>query len=398
MKILVLNCGSSSVKFALFNSDTQQELVGGQVENIGTANGLLKATKGDEKYSKECGEVNHEIAIDAIKAYLDSTGLVEDGIGGVGHRVVHGGEHFKDSVIITNEVLKGIKECSDLAPLHNPVNLLGIEFSQKYYPGVPQVAVFDTSFHQTLEPKAFLYPVPYNLYEDYSVRRYGFHGTSHRFVVAKAVEMLNKNVEDLNIITAHLGNGCSAAAIKGGKSVDTTMGLTPLEGLMMGTRSGSVDPGLHSFLNESLGWDIAKINSVLNKKSGLLGISGQSQDMRTLAEAAEAGDARAALAIEIFVYRLAKSLASLVPVLGSLDVLIFTGGIGENNRKLRVDVIKALGFLGLEISEQRNIDNGVNSNGIITADDCSAIAMVVPTNEELLIALDTKQEILKEGK
>jgi acetate kinase len=398
MKILVLNCGSSSLKFALFNSEKQEQLVGGQVENIGTDHGLLKAEMGSEKHTKQFGKVDHEIAIEEIRSYLESTGLVADGIDGVGHRVVHGGEHFTGSILIDDKVMEAIRDCNHLAPLHNPVNLTGIEFSQKYYPGVPQVAVFDTSFHQTLEPKAYLYPVPYELYEEHSVRRYGFHGTSHRFVVAKAAELLNKKVEDLNVITAHLGNGCSAAAIKGGKSVDTTMGLTPLEGLMMGTRSGSVDPGLHSFLHESLGWDIAKINTVLNKKSGLLGISGKSQDMRTLAEAAEAGDEKATLAIEIFIYRLAKSLASLVPALGSLDLLIFTGGIGENNRHLRKEVIKALKFLGMEMSDQRNSENGEASNGIISTDESSTLAMVVPTNEELLIALDTEQAILEGAK
>lgn len=395
MKILVLNCGSSSLKFALFNSETQQELVGGQVENIGTDQGLLKAKMDDTKHVKECGKATHETAIEEIKVYLDSTGLVADGIDGVGHRVVHGGEHFTGSVLINDAVMAAIKKCNHLAPLHNPVNLLGIEFSQKFYPGVPQVAVFDTSFHQSLEPKAYLYPVPYSLYEEHSVRRYGFHGTSHRFVVAKGAEMLGKKVEDLKIITAHLGNGCSAAAIKNGKSVDTTMGLTPLEGLMMGTRSGTVDPGLHSFLNQSLGWDVDKINSVLNKESGLLGISGQSQDMRTLVDAAEAGDEKAQLAIEMFGYRLAKSLSSLVPTIGGLDLLIFTGGIGENDRDLRASVINALGFLGLELSAERNQDNGKSSNGIISSDASVKTAMVVPTNEELLIAMDTKAEIAK---
>ena len=397
MKILVLNCGSSSVKFALFDSKAHAELAGGQVENIGTDTGRLKASKDGQKTVKECGSINHESALEEISSYLHSTGLIADGIDCVGHRVVHGGEKFKDSIAITDEVIAAIKSCNELAPLHNPVNLLGIELSQKYYPGVPQVAVFDTSFHQTIEPKAYLYPIPYNLYTDHAVRRYGFHGTSHRFVVTKTAEMLNKSVENLNIITAHLGNGCSAASIKGGKSVDTTMGLTPLEGLMMGTRSGSVDPGLHSFLSESLGWDIAKINSVLNKESGLLGISGESQDMRTLVEASEKGHEKATLAIEIFVYRLAKSISSLVPILGSLDALVFTGGIGENSFGIRLRVMKMLGFLGIVPSESNNAEHGCNSNGIISAEGCTTLAMVVPTNEELLIATDTENEILKAG-
>jgi acetate kinase len=301
---------------------------------------------------------------------------------------VHGGETFAAPSQIDDQVLSAIENCNHLAPLHNPANLLGIRTAQRLFPGLPQVAVFDTSFHQTLPRRAYLYAVPYNFYEERGIRRYGFHGTSHRFVTERAAILLGKPLGECAFVSVHLGNGCSACAVLGGKSVDTTMGLTPLEGLVMGTRSGDIDPGLHAHLAEQLGWTLKHITDVLNNDSGLLGLSGLSNDMRELIEAATAGHERAGLAIEVFCYRLAKAIAALFVSLGRVGTVIFTGGIGENAHSIRAMVVQQLVLFGFELDPERNAMHGARSNGCITRDG-GRIAMVVPTDEELMIARET---------
>jgi len=313
-----------------------------------------------------------------------------DGLRGVGHRVVHGGERFTASTRVTPEVVAGIERCVPHAPLHNPANLLGIRLSNELLGDLPDVAVFDTSFHQTMPARAYFYPVPYELYESHGVRRYGFHGTSHRYVSARAAEVLGKPLAETALVTAHLGNGCSAAAVSGGESVDTTMGMTPLEGLVMGTRSGDVDPALHAFLADNLGWDVHKVTQVLNKQSGLVGLSGVGNDMRAVLAAADDGDDRAGLAVEVFCYRLAKAIAALCVPLGRLDALVFTGGIGENAAPIRARVVDQLAILGLELDAERNAKHGRGSGCQITRDG-KTVALVIPTDEELMIARDTAE-------
>jgi acetate kinase len=305
----------------------------------------------------------------------------------VGHRVVHGGEDFTHSVIIDEAVITQIRACNNLAPLHNPANLMGILGVQHAFPHLPQVAVFDTAFHQTMPEHAYLYAIPYELYEKYAIRRYGFHGTSHRYVIWQAAKLLNKPVEKSAFISAHLGNGCSVAAVLNGESLDTSMGLTPLEGLVMGTRAGDVDPSLHAFLADTLGYDVHKVTSMLNKQSGLLGLSGLGSDMRTIEEAAISGNKRAILTEDIFAYRLAKYVASYMVPLGHLDALIFTGGIGENGAIIRAKIIRWLKVFGFALDEERNQQHGRKSKNIITREG-TPIAMVIPTNEELMIAQD----------
>ena len=334
------------------------------------------------------GDADHERALRSIGAILNETTGLQKELLAVGHRVVHGGESFSASSQIDDHVLTAIENCNHLAPLHNPANVLGIRTAQRLFPGLPQVAVFDTAFHQTLPPRAFLYALPYNLYKDHAIRRYGFHGTSHRFVTERAASLLERPPGECAFVSAHLGNGCSACAVLGGKSVDTTMGLTPLEGLVMGTRSGDLDPGLHGHLQEQLGWTLDQITDVLNSKSGLFGLSDLSNDMRELVEAATTGNERAGLAIEVFCYRLAKAIAALFVSLGRVGTLIFTGGIGENAPSIRATVIQQLGLLGFELDPQRNAIHGARSNGCINRDG-DRIAMVVPTDEELMIARET---------
>jgi acetate kinase len=418
MQILVLNCGSSSLKFALYGSHGSQsnacalppaeltKLASGIVEGIGTPKGRLKGklfgshTNDDAALTEiPLPQPDHLKGFLALQSWLEqSAGMSTATLQAIGHRVVHGGEKFSASVRIDDEVMAAIEACNPLAPLHNPANLLGIRESMKAWPGVAQVAVFDTAFHASMPRRAYTYAVPRALYEQHGVRRYGFHGTSHRFMVQGAAELLGRPVSELALVTAHLGNGCSAAAVLGGRSMDTTLGLTPLEGLVMGTRSGDVDPGLFDFLERTLGWSAAKTTSVLNKESGLLGLSGLSQDMRELKAARAQGHEGAALALEVFSYRLAKSIASLVVPLGRLDALVFTGGIGENNADTRAEVVGMLGFLGLEIDPVRNEACRGGVGGVITraptdADGLrsSSCALVVPTDEELLIAQDSRE-------
>ncbi|MCL2281995.1 MAG: acetate kinase [Fibromonadales bacterium] len=364
MRVLVLNCGSSSVKFAVIDTDSGVASVSGSVEEIGVS-ARLKAEKSGEVYKKGVDAPNHSHALAVIQNFLIEAGE-DQGIAAVGHRVVHGGEKFSKSVLIDSEVLKVIEECSVLAPLHNPPNLQGIAAAQKNFPDLAQVAVFDTAFHRNMPRYAYLYGLPYPLYEEYKIRRYGFHGSSHRFVAKKTAELLGKSPEELCLIIAHLGNGCSAAAVKFGESVDTTLGLTPMEGMVMGTRSGSIDPGIVLHLNKSLGYDFDGLSKLLNKASGLLGLSGISSDMRILLEKADAGEERAKIAIEVFCYRAAKEIASLMPALPRVDFLVFTGGIGENSEPVRSKILAHLEIFKLNV-------------------------LIVPTNEELLIAMDTEE-------
>ena len=386
--VLVINCGSSSIKFSVVDHETSSHAIRGSVERIGQDNAQLKYTAAHGTNSQLLGAADHERALRSIGAILNETAGIQKELLAVGHRVVHGGETFSASSQIDEQVLSAIENCSHLAPLHNPANVMGIRTAQRLFPKLPQVAVFDTAFHQTLPQQAYLYAIPYNLYKEHGIRRYGFHGTSHRFVTERAAALLGKPLGECAFVSVHLGNGCSACAVLGGKSVDTTMGLTPLEGLVMGTRSGDLDPGLHGHLQEQLGWTLDQITDVLNSKSGLFGLSGLSNDMRQLVEAATTGNERAGLAIEVFCYRLAKAIAALFVSLGRVGTLIFTGGIGENAPSIRATVIQQLGFLGFELDPQRNAIHGARSNGCITRDG-DRIAMVVPTDEELMIARET---------
>ncbi len=392
MNIFVLNCGSSSAKFAVIDSTDGRLHISGIAQRLGSPQATLDWKRDGVKQSKPLPGAAHDASLRAVVELLKTVGL-SDTLAGVGHRVLHGGDKFSGSIAVTPEVIEKIKECIPLCPLHNPANLLGITISQELFPKLPQVAVFDTAFHQTMPPRAYIYPVPYSWLEEHHVRRYGFHGTSHRFVSQQAIKQLALPPNDSAIITAHLGNGCSCAAVRNGKCVDTTMGLTPLEGVMMGTRSGSIDPAIVTHMAKALGQPAEKIVDALNKESGVLGVSGLSNDMRTVEDASEAGHPRAKLAMEIFCYVLAKSLASLVVPLGRLDALVFTGGIGENSPIVRSAVLAQLGFLGLTIDPAANANHGKSQNGRITR-ETRPQAVVVPTNEELVIALDTA-EIVK---
>ncbi len=385
MFILVINCGSSSLKFSIIDPDTGKAHVQGLAERLNTPQATLK-TKFIEgvNYEVELPKAKHIDILDELLREIGDLKMI-----GVGHRVVHGGEAFKDSVKVDEAVIRGIEECSELAPLHNPAHLTGIRAAMQRFPDVPHVAVFDTAFHQTMPPRAFLYAVPYRFYEGLRVRRYGFHGTSHRYVASQAAKILNKPLEELHLVTAHLGNGCSACAVREGQSVDTTMGLTPLEGLVMGTRSGDVDPNLHDYLSRRIDYDLQGITNILNRESGLLGISGLSNDMRTLVQAVSEGNARADLAVDVFCYRLAKAILGLGAALDRVDALIFTGGIGENSSPVRTRTLGHLRVLGARIDEQLNEQNGASASGRITTQDSGLLALVVPTNEELVIARET---------
>ena len=392
MKILVLNCGSSSVKYKLIDSDTKKVLAEGGVEKIGLPDSFLKFKKPDGE--KETIFVSMPTAKEAVKNILDlltdpKNGVVKslDEIEAVGHRVVHGMEDFSESVIITPDVIKKVKEAYSVAPLHNPANVTGIEAVESLIPGVPQVAVFDTAFHQTMPKKAFMYALPYEMYEKYGVRRYGFHGTSHRYVSKRACEFLGLPYEKQRIITCHIGNGASITAIRDGVSVDTSMGLTPTEGLMMGTRSGDVDPGALIYLMEREGLDAAGLSKLVNKQSGVLGISGKSSDMRDIEEAIEKGDDKAKLALEMYEYRIIKYIGAYVAVLGGVDVIVFTGGVGENQIRTREAICKQFEYLGVTFNAEAN---KVRSKEIeISGKDSKVHVVVIPTDEELMIAQDT---------
>jgi acetate kinase len=385
--VLVLNSGSSSVKFALVHPETGERPLAGLAEAVGTPEAVLRIRKGqDGTVTEPLPGGSHLAVISRILGHLGDAGQVH--LIGAGHRVVHGGARFADSVLVDDEVLAAIRSFAELAPLHNPANLAGIEAVSAVRPGLPQAAVFDTAFHQRMPASAYRYAVPEEWYRRYGVRRYGFHGTSYRFVSERAALLLGRRLSGLRLVTAHLGNGCSAAAIRGGVSVDTTMGMTTLEGLVMGTRSGDVDPGLLGYLAGRTGQTAAELTEVLDTRSGLLGLSGVSNDMRAVLAAAAGGDERARLAVDVFVHRLARGIAGLIPSLGRLDALVFTGGIGENSALVRGLVLARLGFLGLAEDPAANTVHGRSTGGRISHPG-PVQALVVPTDEELMIARDT---------
>ena len=392
MKTLVINCGSSSLKYQLIDMSTEECMVQGLVERIGIEGSVLtQKVEGKDKYVINTEIKNHKDAIKLVlEALIDPVhGVIKsmDEISAVGHRVVHGGEKYSDSVLINDKVLQSIKDCIVLAPLHNPPNIIGIEACKELMPNTPMVAVFDTAFHQTMPKHSYICPLPYDLYEKYGIRKYGFHGTSHKYVSNKVAEVMGKDLKDLKIATCHLGNGCSLAAVKNGKSVDTSMGFTPLAGVMMGTRSGSIDPSVISFLIEQHGYTIEEVDELLNKKSGVLGISGVSSDFRDVLAAGEAGNERAKLALEIFYYKVRTQIAAYAGAMGGIDVIVFTAGIGENSSITRKEILKGLEFFGLELNEENNEIRGKIQE--ISTEDSRVKVYVVPTNEELMIARDT---------
>ncbi len=393
MNILVINAGSSSLKYQLFNMDDETVAAKGLCERIGMEGSQLKHTPtGGESVVYSEPMPDHVAAIKLVfKALTDPvSGVVKsmDEINAVGHRVLHGGDKFSASVLVTAPVKAAIEETIPLGPLHNPANLMGINACEQVMPNTPQVAVFDTAFHQTMPEKAFLYALPYKYYEEYKVRRYGFHGSSHRYISARAIEMLGGK-KGLKIITCHLGNGSSLAAIEDGKCVDTSMGLTPLEGLPMGTRSGSIDPAILEFVMAREKVDVTEMTNILNKKSGVLGISGISSDFRDLGKAAAEGNHRAALAIEIFTYNVTKLIGSYAAAMGGADAIVFTAGVGENDPEMRKNIVDKLGFMGAKIDAEKNNIRG--KEAIVSTDDSKVKVLVIPTNEELVIARDTQE-------
>lgn len=393
MKVLVINCGSSSLKFQLIDSETEQCIAKGLCERIGIEGSMITYTpEGGAKEKKEIPMEDHTKAISLVLDALTNpeTGVVKDlsEIGAVGHRVVHGGEKFSSAVIIDDEVLKAIEECSDLAPLHNPANLIGINACKKLMPTTPMVVVFDTAFHQTMPKKAYMYGLPYEYYEKYKVRRYGFHGTSHAFVSKKAAEDLGKDYKSLKTIVCHLGNGASISAVKNGECVDTSMGLTPLEGLIMGTRSGDIDPAIVQFIANKENKSIDEMLNILNKKSGVLGLSNNlSPDFRDIENGYIAGEEFATLAMETFCYRVAKYVGSYIAAMNGVDVIVFTAGVGENGPIVRDLVCNYLGFMGITLDEAKNNTRGEDT--IISTPDSKVTVMFIPTNEELAIARET---------
>jgi len=385
--VLVINCGSSSLKFALIDSQTQQQILSGLADSLGSNSPFIQVKYNGEKTKTTLAPAAmHKSAIDQLVSSLNELGLA-DAIATIGHRVVHGGEKFTESVVITPAVIAQIEQVSNLAPLHNPANLIGISACQQAFADLPQVAVFDTAFHQTMPQTAYLYALPKSLYRDHGIRRYGFHGTSHFYITQQAAVALDKPVEQLNIISAHLGNGASVTAIKNGKSVDTSMGLTPLEGLVMGTRCGDVDPAISGFLAEHLGYDNQQISNCLNKDGGLLGLSELSNDCRVIEENAVQGHSGAQLALDVFCYRLAKYIASYTVPLGRFDALVFTGGIGENSDVIREKVLDHLSIFGFKCCADANKAARFGQQGQITQ-ATGPVALVIPTDEELVIAQD----------
>lgn len=392
MKILVINTGSSSLKYQLIDMENEAVLAKGLCDRIGIDNSFIKHTKtGSDTIVIDVDMTNHRSAIKQVIGVLtgERTGVIGNmsEIAAVGHRIVHGGEKFHDSAIIVENVMSAIRECIDLAPLHNPPNIIGIEACQHIMPDTPMVAVFDTAFHQTIPQYAYLYALPYEMYEKHGIRKYGFHGTSHKYVAQRAAAMLEKPLSELKLVTCHLGNGASVCAVEYGKSVETSMGFTPLDGLAMGTRSGSVDPAVVKFLMENEKMTPKEIDEYLNKKSGVLGISGVSSDFRDLEDAIDNGNERARLAIKIFCYRVKQYIGSYAAVMNGLDAVVFTAGIGENNPLVRGIVMENLDFLGLRIDPEKNKVRGKEMD--ISAEDAKARTLVIPTNEELAIARET---------
>ncbi|MCC8179406.1 MAG: acetate kinase [Planctomycetes bacterium] len=396
MIVLVINCGSSSIKYQLYDMPAKTVLAKGLAEKIGEGDSVLTHRRGEEKFVMNQPIPNHKVGIELILANLTGPhhGVLKNvkEIGAVGHRVVHGGERYSDSMRIDQDVISCIEECSDLAPLHNPPNLIGIQECRNALPGVPMVAVFDTAFHQTLPRQAFLYAMPYETYERYRIRKYGFHGTSHEYITHRAAELLGKAVADVNLITCHLGNGCSMTAVKGGKSIDTSMGFTPLAGLMMGTRSGDIDPAIIPYLMSKPEYaKVSEVDKMLNKKSGLLGISGVSNDMRNLeAEAGKAGpDSRAQLAIDMFCYRVKSYIGQYMAVLGKVDAICFMGGIGENGINVREKSTTGLENFGVILDRAKNKEMVGGKEGDISMSGSKIKIMVIPTDEEGFIAEET---------
>lgn len=392
MKVLVINCGSSSLKYQLFNMEDESVLAKGLVERIGIEGSVLKhQPAGKDKVEIKAEIPNHKVAVKMMLEALlhEEYGVIKDlkEITAVGHRVVHGGEKFSGSVRIDDKVMETLKECINLAPLHNPPNIWGIEAVKEILPDVPMVGVFDTAFHQTMPEKAYLYGLPYELYEKYGVRKYGFHGTSHRYVSMRAAAMLNRPIETLKLVTMHLGNGSSISAVDGGKSVENSMGFTPLEGIIMGTRSGNMDPYLPLFVMEKEGIPLEKMNDYLNKKCGVLGISGVSSDFRDLEEAASEGNRRAKLALEMFAYQAKKYIGAYAAAMNGLDAVVFTGGIGENSSLMRKMICEDMDYFGIKIDEKKNNVRGKEAD--ISAEGSKTKVLVIPTNEELMIARDT---------
>ena len=393
MKVLVINCGSSSLKYQLIDSATESVLAKGLCERITIDGRLTHTTTGKEKYTVDLDMPDHKAAVKyVLDALVDpETGAIGslDEIDACGHRIVHGGEKFAQSVVINDEVIKAIEECNDLAPLHNPANLIGVAACEKLMPGTPMVAVFDTAFHQTMPEKAYMYGLPYEYYEKYKVRRYGFHGTSHSYVSKKAAEVMGKAYDEVKTIVCHLGNGASVSAVLNGKSVDTSMGLTPLEGLVMGTRSGDIDPAIMEFIAQKENLDIEGIMNVLNKKSGVFGLSGEiSSDFRDLTGAMAEGDKKAKIALEVFAYRVAKYIGAYAAAMNGVDDIVFTAGIGENVSYVREQVCSYLGYLGVELDPDAN-EKFRGEQGEITKPGCKVRVFVIPTNEELAIARET---------
>lgn len=394
MKILVINAGSSSLKYQLIDMDNKAVLAKGLCERIGIDGSNLQHTcvlKGLDKLKIEKPMKDHGDAIQmVIDALVDSEhGVISsmDEIGAVGHRVVHGAEEFTESTLITEAVMKALEKCTSLAPLHNPPNIIGIEACRKIMPNTPMVAVFDTAFHQTMPKKAFMYALPYEYYEKDRIRKYGFHGTSHKYVSQQAVEFLGKDAKDLKIVTCHLGNGSSISAVDGGKCIDTTMGFTPLDGVPMGTRTGSMDPAVMTFLMNK-GMTAKEIDNLVNKESGVAGVSGVSSDFRDLSAAADAGNERAELALDMFTYQVKKYIGAYAAAMGGLDAVVFTAGVGENDARTRKDIVSGLEFMGIKICDAKNETRGTVD---ISADDATVKTLVIPTDEEMMIAIDTKR-------
>ena len=393
MKILVLNCGSSSIKYALYNMDDKSVMTSGGAERVGLDGAFVKVKLANGEKKQIMHDIpEHTEGVKFIFSLLTDPeiGVIKDlsEINAVGHRMVHGGEKFNKSVLLNEEVLKAFEACSDLAPLHNPANLKGVNAVTELMPGLPQVGVFDTAFHQTMPKRSYLYAVPYELYETYAVRRYGFHGTSHRYVSARVCEYLGVKAEEKKVITCHIGNGGSVAAVDGGKCVDTTMGLTPLEGVMMGTRSGDIDGGAITFLQKKLGLDADGMSNLLNKKSGVLGVSGVSSDMREVEAAANSGNERARVALDMYNYRIKKYVGAYAAAMGGCDIIVFTAGVGENQASMRKDVCTGMEWMGIKLDEAKNATVH-GEEAVISTPDSKVTVVVIPTDEELMIASDT---------
>ena len=397
MKILVINCGSSSLKYQLIDMNNDNVLAQGLVERIGIDGILTQKVEGRDKYVVETELKDHKIAIDLVLKTLvdEKQGVIKsmDEISAVGHRVVHGGEKYSKSVIVDDEVLANLEDLTKLAPLHNPANIIGIKACQALMPNTPMVVEFDTAFHQTMPAKAFIYPVPNNFYEEDHVRRYGFHGTSHKYVAGQVAKWMNKDIADLKIVTCHLGNGVSVTAVDGGKSVDTTMGFTPLDGIIMGARSGSIDPAIVTFLQKEKGYSADEVNNLLNKESGVLGVSGIGTDFRDIRAAAEKNNERALLTMDIYGYQIKKQIGAYAAAMGGLDAVVFTAGIGEHAPEVRIRALTDMEFLGIKIDAVKNDNQNVGDGMEISAPESKVKLFVIPTNEELMIAEETLELI-----